>query len=141
MEDDLAVGELAFEGHAAADVEEDGQAQRRAEIVHEVGDGLLLVVLENGEVVLGQVVDEPSFGILDRDGQGDRPDDVFVDGLVLDLVLGERGGDRPEGPQAGKDEHHQDFDFHDLREGEISKIPRAARPIKAEAAYSGAFHR
>jgi hypothetical protein len=132
-EDDLAVGELAFEGHAAADVEEDGQAEGRAEIVHEVGDGLLLVVLEDGEVALGQVVDEPPPGILDRDGQGDGPDDVFVNGLVLDPVLGERERDRPKGRQAGKDGHDQDFAFHGISEGDTTKIPRAARQSKAGA--------
>ena len=119
----LAFLELVLEGHAAADVEQDGQAERRPEIVHKVGDRLLLVVLVDREVFLEEVVDEPPLGILDGDGQGDGPDDVFVGDLVLDLLLGEGHPGRPDGGQRGKDDHNQDFAFHGSLEGLASMIP------------------
>jgi len=59
--------------------------------VHEIGQGLLLIVLVDGEIPLAEVVDELRPGVLDGDGDGaDR--DVDVDVLLFFLLLlGQQG--------------------------------------------------
>jgi hypothetical protein len=85
--------------------------------VHEIGQGLLLVVLEDGEVFFDEVVDEPPFGVLYGDGDGDGPDGILISGLGLRFLLGERTLRRPESGQADEANHQRDVVFHRASEG------------------------
>jgi hypothetical protein len=72
-----------LKAHAAADIQEDGQADGGLKVVLEIGDRLFDIVLIDREIFLLQVVDILPALVLDGDGDGDRADRDLVIQLRL----------------------------------------------------------
>jgi hypothetical protein len=79
VQEGFAGSALVFEGTAdrAAGVDEEAEGQREVVVLVEVADGLRTAVDGEGEVGLGEVLDEGAFFVADDDG---KVDELGVDG-------------------------------------------------------------